>query len=757
MGDDESCNRFLFTLYSLILIRIRILILIFSYSFLSSVILIGTHQDKSAVFFWNIARRTALQENPIVCWKFCHVLHKLLRDGHRRTIADSYQFRGMITDLGKMWGLLKEGYGKLIHLYSTLLVNRLEFHARNPRFPGNLHVSDGELDQIGEADVNVFFQLAVEMFDCLDDILNLQTAIFASLDTTRASSMTNAGQCRLAPLIPCIQDSSCLYDYCVKVLFKLHSALPASTLEGHRSRCYGQFKLLKQFYVNSSHLQYFKNLIQVPALPENPPNFLRASDLRDYVTPIVRVQNESFNDSPEGSEVGSTVTDTLIDISVPSNNNRNNSVNSDVVSDRLDSVSMRSYAPSEPGFTSASVIHSNGFGSMIEEKNRMINKLMAGINELHAEHQGKQLDYERSLEKMRKHILDLEQQRIEMERTINALKIEKESSTREIEELKAELERHKKGTDSETELAKVQQNYQIMKDAYAKMRSEHLELIRAKADTEKQLNLLKSASVEAQREKERESNESKDIGDQLKEELSQMEKVINDAAWRIEQLAACSKKTDTGIKLEVNEKILDSCTDLIQAIIELIADAKSLQEEIVSQGKGSASVTEFYQRNHRWTEGLISAAKVVAQAAKLLVDSSDEVVNGSAKFSELMAASNEVSAATVQLYVASRIKAEKNSEKLAKLSISSKKVSVCTGNIVAMAKVCAEKLEDDTSKLDFTRLSLTQAKRLEFESQARMIELQTELEREREKLAALRRQHYHLPGFSEKTSDESTD
>lgn len=28
---------------------------------------------------------------------------------------------------------------------------------------------------------------------------------------------------------------------------------------------------------------------------------------------------------------------------------------------------------------------------------------------------------------------------------------------------------------------------------------------------------------------------------------------------------------------------------------------------------------EFYQRNHRWTEGLISAAKTVAADANLLV------------------------------------------------------------------------------------------------------------------------------------------
>jgi len=57
--------------------------------------------------------------------------------------------------------------------------------------------------------------------------------------------------------------------------------------------------------------------------------------------------------------------------------------------------------------------------------------------------------------------------------------MEKEAWNRELEEVRAELERHKKGTDAETELSKVQQNYQIMKDAYAKLRGEHLEMIRS--------------------------------------------------------------------------------------------------------------------------------------------------------------------------------------------------------------------------------------------------------------------------------------
>lgn len=232
-------------------------------------IIIGTFQEKSAYTFWHIIRtRAPVPDNQFCAWKFCHVLHKLLREGYRKSIVDSHNYRQWIIDTGRMWGLLREGYGKLIENYCTLLVNKIDFHVRNPRFPGNLQVTDDELENIGENDVNVFFQLSCEMFDYLDEILCLQASIFD--DPTRSSSMTNHGQCKLAPLIPCIQDSSQLYDYIVKVLFKLHNVLPPSTLEGHRKRFLDQFKILKQFYINSSNLQYFRNLIQVPLLPDNP-------------------------------------------------------------------------------------------------------------------------------------------------------------------------------------------------------------------------------------------------------------------------------------------------------------------------------------------------------------------------------------------------------------------------------------------------------------------------------------------------------
>lgn len=54
-----------------------------------------------------------------------------------------------------------------------------------------------------------------------------------------------------------------------------------------------------------------------------------------------------------------------------------------------------------------------------------------------------------------------------------------------------------------------------------------------------------------------------------------------------------------------------------------------------------------------------------------------------------------------------------------------------------------------SEELDTSNLSLHQAKRLEMESQVRVLELEKELEQERLKLSSLRRHHYQLAGENE--------
>lgn len=80
-------------------------------------------------------------------------------------------------------------------------------------------------------------------------------------------------------------------------------------------------------------------------------------------------------------------------------------------------------------------------------------------------------------------------------------------------------------------------------------------------------------------------------------------------------MLAASRAGDKGVKLEVNEKILDACTTLMGAVKVLVQDSRRLQTEL---GDPKTRL-KLYRKNPVWSDGLISASKSVVFAAKLLV------------------------------------------------------------------------------------------------------------------------------------------
>lgn len=65
--------------------------------------IIGTFQEKSAQTFWDCVKRLPLEDNRIVAWKFCHVLHKILREGFESVVPQSQKHKERIRNLGKLW------------------------------------------------------------------------------------------------------------------------------------------------------------------------------------------------------------------------------------------------------------------------------------------------------------------------------------------------------------------------------------------------------------------------------------------------------------------------------------------------------------------------------------------------------------------------------------------------------------------------------------------------------------------------------
>ena len=64
--------------------------------------ILGTHHEKGAQTFWSVVNRLPLSSNAVLCWKFCHVFHKLLRDGHPNVSA--WGCGGRAGSLGPTWG-----------------------------------------------------------------------------------------------------------------------------------------------------------------------------------------------------------------------------------------------------------------------------------------------------------------------------------------------------------------------------------------------------------------------------------------------------------------------------------------------------------------------------------------------------------------------------------------------------------------------------------------------------------------------------
>ena len=103
--------------------------------------------------------------------------------------------------------------------------------------------------------------------------------MFDALDRGHATSAMLRAQCLLLPLVLAIQETALLYDYLVKFLYRLHSECPPDSLQDHRQRFNRMFHKLKAFYARAAKLHYFRNLVQIPTLPDEPPNFLDAAGL----------------------------------------------------------------------------------------------------------------------------------------------------------------------------------------------------------------------------------------------------------------------------------------------------------------------------------------------------------------------------------------------------------------------------------------------------------------------------------------------
>lgn len=213
------------------------------------------------------------------------------------------------------------------------------------------------------------------------------------------------------------------------------------------------------------------------------------------------------------------------------------------------------------------------------------------------------------------------------------------------------------------------------------------------------------------------TNNKGDLGDLVDSELSKAADAIAAAAARLAKLKNKPRDGYSTYELKVHDSILDSASAITNAIAKLIKAATVTQQEIVQAGRGSSSRTAFYKKNNRWTEGLISAAKAVAESTNTLIETADGVLSNRNSPEQLIVASNNVAASTAQLVAASRVKAGFMSKSQDNLEQASKAVGAACRALVRQVQSMIKERGQDEDNVDYTKLGAHEFKVREMEQQ----------------------------------------
>lgn len=218
------------------------------------------------------------------------------------------------------------------------------------------------------------------------------------------------------------------------------------------------------------------------------------------------------------------------------------------------------------------------------------------------------------------------------------------------------------------------------------------------------------------------------IGDLVEQEMEAAARAIEAATERLQMLMSRAKDSrHSAVDIQVHDTILASALAITQAIGRLIQAATDSQSEIVAQGRGSSSAQAFYKKNNRWTDGLISAAKAVAFATTLLIETADGVISGTHSLEQLIVASNEVAAATAQLVQASRVKSELMSKTQDNLEKAAKAVTDACRALVKQVKAVSARNMESADTDDYNAMGAHEFKMREMEQQVEILKLEKEL------------------------------
>lgn len=195
---------------------------------------------------------------------------------------------------------------------------------------------------------------------------------------------------------------------------------------------------------------------------------------------------------------------------------------------------------------------------------------------------------------------------------------------------------------------------------------------------------------------------------------------------------------ETDSNLQFDEMILEAARGIMAASSALVRAANAAQRELIDQGK-VARTPHISSDDGQWSEGLISAARLVAAATHSLVEAAQNLVQGLGTEEVLISTAKQVAASTAQLLIACKVRSDPNSETGRRLQAAGNAVIKSTDNLVRAAQQALDMEEEHILKIN---TSMVDGMAQEINARSEVIKMEKQLEEARNKLCAIRQAKY---------------
>lgn len=195
---------------------------------------------------------------------------------------------------------------------------------------------------------------------------------------------------------------------------------------------------------------------------------------------------------------------------------------------------------------------------------------------------------------------------------------------------------------------------------------------------------------------------------------------------------------ETDANLQFDEMILEAAKSIMAASSALVRAANAAQRELIEQGRVARS-THNSSDDDQWSEGLISAARLVAAATHSLVEAAQNLVQGVGTEEMLISSAKQVAASTAQLLIACKVRSDPNSETGRRLQAAGNAVIKSTDNLVRAAQQAIDMEEEHILKIN---TSMVDGMAQEINARSEVIKMEKQLEEARNKLVAIRHAKY---------------